>query len=130
MTRHRSAIPRRLIALGVFAAAVIAVAACSNGDDAPTTSFEGTDGADLYQQACARCHGADLNGTNQGPPFLDAVYAPGHHVDAAFFLAARAGARAHHWNFGAMPPVPGLSDEQLEAIVAFVRAEQRAAGIE
>jgi hypothetical protein len=29
-----------------------------------------------------------------------------------------------------MPPVPGLSDEQIEAIVDFVRTQQRAAGFD
>jgi hypothetical protein len=29
-----------------------------------------------------------------------------------------------------MEPVPGLSDEQVEAIVRSIRSEQRAAGIE
>ena len=103
------------------------------GDDEPASavqSFEGRDGAALYGQACAECHGVALEGTDQGPPFLDQIYAPGHHADAAFFLAAKTGTRAHHWNFGDMPPVEGLSDEQLEAIVAFVRTEQAAAGIE
>lgn len=54
---------------------------------------------------------------------------PGHHADPAFFLAVRRGARTHHWNFGDMPPVQGLSDPQIEAIVSFVRERQRATGI-
>lgn len=114
----------------VIAAVMLVAVACSDEGGATTQSFEGVDGAALYQQGCASCHGADLEGTDQGPTFLDQIYAPGHHADAAFFLAPKAGARAHHWNFGNMPPVPGLSDEQLEAIVTFVRSEQRAAGIE
>jgi len=120
-----------LAALSLLAATALAFA-CGGGDGDPTPArtFEGTDGSALFQQACATCHGADLNGTDQGPPFLDAIYAPGHHADPAFFLAAKTGARSHHWNFGNMPPIEGLSDEQIAAIVAFVRAEQRAAGIE
>jgi len=125
--------PRLLILAAVALAAALAVGvACGGGDEdaTPARTFEGTDGAALFQQACAACHGADLNGTDQGPPFLDAIYRAGHHSDAAFFLAAKTGARSHHWNFGNMPPVEGLSDEQIQAIVDFVRAEQRAAGIE
>lgn len=120
-----------LVSLGLVG--VIVIGACSSsgsGDDAPTTTFEGTDGAALYAEACSSCHGADLTGTDQGPPFLDAIYRAGHHADPSFFLAAKRGVRSHHWNFGDMPPVEGLSDEQLEAIVAFVRSRQAAAGIE
>lgn len=109
------------------------VAACGSsaaGDDEPIATFEGTDGAALYAQACSSCHGADLRGTDQGPPFLDAIYRAGHHADPAFFLAAKRGVRSHHWSFGNMPPIEGLSDEQLEAIVAFVRARQADAGID
>ncbi len=122
-----------MIRLAVVAlAAVFAVIACTggDGDDAPEGSGDGLDGASLYSQACARCHGVDLTGTNQGPPFFDATYAPGHHADGAFLVAVKAGAPSHHWNFGPMPPVPGLSDEQIEAIVDFVRTEQRAAGFD
>ncbi|MBT5773480.1 MAG: cytochrome c [Dehalococcoidia bacterium] len=113
-------------------AAVALLAACggSDGDATPVVTFEGTDGASLFAQACAGCHGEDLTGTDQGPPFLHAFYVPGHHGDAAFFLAAQRGVRSHHWNFGDMPPVEGITQEQVTAIVAFVREQQRAAGIE
>ena len=124
---------RRLALLLVALAAAIALlAACgdSDGDATPVITFEGTDGTSLFAQACAGCHGTDLNGTDQGPPFLHAFYVPGHHGDSAFLLAARRGVRSHHWNFGDMPPVEGITDEQVEAIVAFVREQQRAVGIQ
>ena len=121
---------RRAFAL-VAAASVTALVACGGGpSDEPSPSFAGTDGAALYAQACASCHGTNLQGTDQGPPFLDAIYRPGHHADPSFLLAVRRGARSHHWDFGDMPPVEGLSDGQVAAILDFVRAEQRAAGIE
>ena len=44
-------------------------------------------------------------------------------------MAVRSGVRPHHWDFGPMPPVPGLTDAQVASIVAFVREQQRAAGI-
>ena len=94
-----------------------------------TTETAWLDGRGLYGANCARCHGGDLRGTKEGPPLLDAIYAPGHHADAAFLLAVRNGVRPHHWNFGPMPPVPNLTDAQVGAIVAFVRAEQQAVGI-
>lgn len=47
----------------------------------------------------------------------------------AFVRAAREGVRAHHWRFGDMPPVEGVSDADLAGIIAFVREVQRANGI-
>ncbi len=40
------------------------------------------------------------------------------------------GAPQHHWNFGDMAPVEDLSDAQVEAVIAFVRAEQQRLGFE
>ena len=87
-------------------------------------------GEPLYQASCAACHGTDLRGTDKGPSHLSVVYQPSHHGDAAFILAARTGVRSHHWSFGDMEPVPGLSDENLEAVVAYVREHQRTNGFE
>ncbi|WP_108665722.1 c-type cytochrome [Euzebya rosea] len=86
-------------------------------------------GEELYQANCAQCHGVDLRGTDQGPPHLDAVYLPNHHADISFFLAVRDGVRPHHWNFGPMPSIDGLSDDDVTDIVAYVRAQQQAAGL-
>lgn len=118
---------------GVYA--VLLLAACSSEQAAderpvPVGPFDGTTGAELYAQACATCHGEDLQGTDQGPPFLDVVYEPGHHPDAAFQAAAMMGVRSHHWDFGNMPLIEGITEEQVLAIVEYVRSEQRAAGIE
>ena len=87
-------------------------------------------GEELYAAKCAECHGADLRGTDKGPSHLSEVYEPGHHADGAFLFAVQAGSRAHHWSFGDMPPVEGLSTEDVEAIVAFVRERQRIHGFE
>ena len=118
--------------VSVVVVALFLAAACSDSTSSGGASdaFTGFDGPSLYAQACASCHGADLAGTNKGPPFLDAIYRPGHHADPAFLLAVRRGARSHHWNFGDMPPVEGLTDEHVAAIVEFVRARQVEAGIE
>ena len=87
-------------------------------------------GRAAYEQSCAACHGVGGQGTQQGPPFVDKVYEPSHHPDAAFLLAVRRGVRAHHWNFGDMPSQDGLSDQEVSQIVAYVRGLQREAGIE
>ena len=83
----------------------------------------------LYNQNCASCHGADLKGSDKGPPFLHRIYEPSHHADLAFQLAVKNGSRAHHWHFGDMKPVPGLSPDDVAHVTTYVRSEQRKAGI-
>ena len=87
-------------------------------------------GQRLFLNNCAQCHGEDLRGTDHGPSFLSPIYEPGHHGDGAFLLAVQNGVRAHHWQFGDMPPVEGLSADDVEAIVAYVRETQRTEGFE
>ncbi len=147
--------PRRIAPAGVaaLAAVVLFLATACPGDDADTPSstatptptvetptptptstpesrFSGVDGRALYGQACAVCHGQALEGTNNGPTFLDRIYAPGHHADISFMFAIERGVRAHHWNFGNMAPVEGLTQQQVLAIIGFIREQQREAGIE
>ena len=89
-----------------------------------------TAGKPLYERHCASCHGAELAGTaDKGPPLVHRVYEPSHHGDAAFQLAVRNGTRAHHWKFGDMAPVPGLTPDEVAHITAHVRMMQRKAGI-
>jgi cytochrome c len=86
-------------------------------------------GKALYEKNCAACHGADLKGTKEGPPFLHKIYEPSHHGDVAFQLAAKNGVRAHHWPFGDMKPVPGVSPDHVVHITAYIRMQQRRVGI-
>jgi mono/diheme cytochrome c family protein len=118
--------------LGIVAAACSSNGAAGSGDsDIPVQDAElVAQGEPLYQASCASCHGADLRGTDKGPSHLSIVYEPNHHGDGAFVLAALRGVRQHHWRFGDMAPVPGLSEEDLEAIVAYVREQQRLKGFE
>ncbi|MEX0796763.1 MAG: cytochrome c [Acidimicrobiia bacterium] len=87
-------------------------------------------GQPLYQQHCAQCHGTDLRGTDLGSSHLSIVYEPNHHGDAAFLAAVSRGSPAHHWDFGPMPSISGLSQEDVAAITAFVREQQRTNGFE
>jgi len=82
-----------------------------------------------YDVKCASCHGPGGVGTDKGPTFLHRVYHPGHHADGSFYLAAKRGARAHHWKFGDMPPVEGITDKQIEKIVLYIRAVQKTNGL-
>lgn len=98
----------------------------------PPEGFVGSiaKGADSYSQNCQSCHGAGALGTNQGPPLVHKTYNPSHHADLAFHLAVKNGVRSHHWQFGDMKPMPGVSPEAVGNIVAYVRDIQRKAGIE
>ncbi len=86
-------------------------------------------GKQLFQASCAGCHGEDGRGSSHWPPLVHTFYRPGHHSDMAFYLAVKNGVREHHWNFGDMPPILGLSPEDVGHILVFVRQEQQKAGI-
>ena len=86
-------------------------------------------GEEVFLSNCSTCHGDELQGTFVGPSFLDDIYAPEHHGDDAFHAAVANGVQPHHWEFAAMPPIPGLSDEDVEAVIAYVRSVQRENGI-
>ena len=85
-------------------------------------------GKTLFEQNCSVCHGPAGDGTTQGPPLVHIIYEPSHHADAAFVLAARNGVRAHHWRFGDMAPLPGVTDEMVLEIVGYIRWLQREVG--
>ncbi len=82
-----------------------------------------------FDDNCAACHGAKAAGSENGPPLVHKLYEPSHHADFAFQMAAKGGVRAHHWRFGDMAPVVGVTDKQVEWIVKYVREMQRANGI-
>jgi hypothetical protein len=54
---------------------------------------------------------------------------PSHHGDNAFLQAALNGVRSHHWRFGNMPPVAGITRAEVVSIVTYTRTLQRANGI-
>lgn len=82
-----------------------------------------------FDEKCATCHGPKASGTENGPPLIHKIYEPSHHGDYAFQHAAREGVKAHHWSFGDMAPVEGVTDKQIEWITRYVREVQRANGI-
>lgn len=114
------------LALASFVAIASAGEAAVPPDDMP---FKYGQGYAFFQDRCAECHGPSLNGTDKGPPLLHGFYKPSHHADMAFYRAIQIGSPQHHWNFGAMPPVENVNDEQASAIIAFVRWFQRNAGL-
>ena len=58
------------------------------------------------------------------------MYEPNHHNDESFRGAVGRGAQQHHWDFGNMPAIAGLGDDEIDAIIAYVRAEQEERGFE
>ncbi|MFQ5622664.1 MAG: c-type cytochrome [Paracoccaceae bacterium] len=82
-----------------------------------------------FKDNCAACHGEKATGTDNGPPLIHPLYRPGHHDDRSFEMAAKNGTRAHHWRFGDMPPVPGITDAKIRWITKYVREVQLANGI-
>lgn len=96
----------------------------------PALEGDALTGEAIYRDNCASCHGENAGGRDGiAPPLVHKIYEPGHHADGAFLLATTRGVRAHHWPFGDMPPVDGVSQAEVEKIVVYVRALQRANGI-
>ncbi len=86
-------------------------------------------GETSFNSNCMVCHGIKGAGTDKGPTFLSRIYHPNHHGDQAFYRAAMQGVRAHHWEFGDMPPVEGMTREIMVDIISYIRWLQREAGI-
>ena len=124
-----------------FVAVVAGTGACGGGSDGgaepPPESDAGSGaapdlalGAEVYASSCAACHGPDLRGTGQGPSHLSIVYEPVHHPDEAFRAAILRGSPQHHWDFGDMPPIAGLDEAEIDAVIAYIRDVQRREGFE
>lgn len=95
-----------------------------------TLSAKAELGKVAFDAKCAACHGLNAAGQDGvAPPLVHKIYEPSHHGDAAFLMAARNGVRAHHWRFGNMPPVEGVTDSDVKMIIAYVRELQRVNGI-
>ncbi len=95
----------------------------------PQLSPEAARGKMTFDINCAACHGDNGSGSDTGPPLIHNIYNPGHHDDASFLRAAKAGVPAHHWPFGNMPPQPQIKVSQVADIIKYVREVQMANGI-
>jgi mono/diheme cytochrome c family protein len=88
-------------------------------------SFKYAKGQMLFEKNCSSCHGVDLTGSKEGPPLLHPFYKPSHHGDASFYRAGLKGVKAHHWNFGDMPPIADMTESKMKHIITFVRYYQQ-----
>lgn len=95
----------------------------------PQLTSAGQMGKRVFDEKCATCHGTNGIGTDNGPPFVHKIYEPSHHADFAWVRAVRGGVQAHHWRYGNMSPVEGVTDKQIEWVTQYVRELQRANGI-
>ena len=86
-------------------------------------------GGRLFHQNCAACHGTNAAGSDKGPPLIHKIYEPSHHGDGAFYRAVQQGVRRHHWPYGDMAPVSGISQEEVSNIIRFIREVQQHNGI-
>ncbi len=137
--RNRRAYTKFVLGAGATVAAAVLLWGISSLGPAPRSSVvevsepelsvPATKGKAVFEANCAACHGMKASGTDKGPPLVHDIYNPGHHADAAFFAAAKFGVRQHHWPFGNMPPQRQVTEEQVAAIVRYVRELQIANGI-
>ena len=123
----------RLGFLGILtsAVAVLALAVDCSGGGGSEGGQAGVsrEGETVFNRTCSVCHGVNAAGTQAGPPLVHQLYHPGHHPDVSFRNAVKNGVISHHWEFGHMPPQPGVSDEDIEKIICYVRELQIAGGI-
>ena len=80
-------------------------------------STEGKFGAELFEVSCARCHGSGGEGSIGPPIGTPDANAALNLFDDQITGVIRVGP-------GAMPGHPGLSDEQVASLVAFIRSLQ------
>lgn len=79
-----------------------------------------------FDTKCSSCHGENAVGKNGvAPPLIHKIYEPSHHGDESFQRAVAMGVRAHHWKFGNMPAIDGLTRADVKAITEYVRELQR-----
>ena len=138
MARGGSCTNRLFVYAIVASIALLTMIACGGQDD-PQRATTGLKGAEqvpgnrirlvrhCFVQArncstpTARSgHGVGATGTTQGPPLIDRIYQPGHHPDFSIRNAVRQGVKQHHWVFGDMAPVAGVSSDDVEKIICYI----------
>ena len=96
----------------------------------PEITGQSVIGQRIFENVCASCHGINAAGTKDvAPPLVHKIYEPSHHGDEAFQRAVANGVNGHHWPFGDMPPVEGLTRGDVAMVVSYIRDLQRANGI-
>ena len=81
----------------------------------------------LHDKSYSSCHGLQLSGTDKGPSLVHPFYRPINHGDESYYRATLNGVRQHHWEFGDMQPVIGMTREKLVNVMPYVRFFQHQA---
>lgn len=122
-----SGLIRSAITIGVV---VLALASANCAGSASEESVgDPAQGRDLYEGACAWCHGLDLRGTERGPAHLSEIYGPDRTTDDVFRNAIVNGVPQKNWDFGAMAAISSLSETDITNIIAFIRDTQLSEGL-
>ena len=125
--------PTRIALRLIVVMAIAAGASAAQGQDkqitVPALLGDLLAGQKVFGRYCQSCHGVNASGTDKGPTLLHRVYHPGHHNDASIYIAVRRGSQQHHWRFGSMKPVDGISDAEIAQVIAYIRAMQKANGL-
>jgi mono/diheme cytochrome c family protein len=119
------AIPVGVVALAAIVAVLLTATRGSEDPPAAGSAEELALGQQVFERSCATCHGEGLRGGLAGPPLVHEIYAPDHHPDSSIRAAVARGVQPHHWDFAAMPPIPNLSEADVEAVIAYIRDVQR-----
>ena len=83
-----------------------------------------------FEAKCTSCHGTNAAGREGvAPPLVHIIYESNHHGDESFQRAVAMGVQAHHWSFGNMPAVEGLTRGDVMMIIKYIRELQRENGI-
>ena len=83
-----------------------------------------------FEAKCTSCHGTNAAGRDGvAPPLVHIIYESNHHGDESFQRAVAMGVQAHHWSFGNMPAVEGLTRGDVMMIIKYIRELQRENGI-
>ena len=83
-----------------------------------------------FEAKCTSCHGTNAAGREGvAPPLVHIIYESNHHGDESFQRAVAMGVQAHHWSFGNMPAVEGLTRGDVKMIIKYIRELQRENGI-
>lgn len=107
--------------------------ACSTPAAPVTTTSPTTTEVDLgmalYDSVCSVCHGVQLRGGSLGPSLLEPSYAPDVLDDDAIVAAMTKGVEQRLWEFGPMPAAQGLSRDEIDAIIGYIRTVQATRGV-
>ncbi|MBI5586792.1 MAG: cytochrome c [Deltaproteobacteria bacterium] len=112
------------------AAAVLLITASGLGAETESQTVDTiSQGEAVFGAHCVKCHGENATGTDKGSPLVHRFYHPNHHADITFRWAVDKGVRAHHWAFGDMPKIEGVSKDEVELVITYIRDLQKKAGI-